>query len=422
MEKFHINLINLLSCLSTAQDLVNNNLAKHQQQVAYLSFRIAEEMVMSNERKKHIFFAALIHDIGALSSNERLEIIDDESSQSIHQHAFKGAALLEDYPYLKQESQIIKYHHMPWDHGNGRTYKDHIIPYESHIIHLADRVVSMLKTKQNILTQLPKIINHINDNIDGIYEVRIAEAFTSLSKKEYIWLDLTSFDPIAKVSQIGEYDSISLDIDEIIKLSHIFSRVIDFRSRFTTTHSAGVAVVAESLASLANFSQIECKMMLVAGFLHDLGKLAIKNSVLEKPEKLDSEEFNQMRSHTYYTYQLLDFLPGFDTIKIWASYHHEKLDGNGYPFHISGENLTLGSRIMAVADIFTAVSENRPYRLGMEDNKVVKTIQSLVNNKAIDGYVVDLLINNYDFINKRRISAQTKAAEAYDDFLNSCHG
>ncbi|MDD3924980.1 MAG: HD domain-containing protein, partial [Erysipelotrichaceae bacterium] len=161
---------------------------------------------------------------------------------------------------------------------------------------------------------------------------------------------------------------------------------------------------------------------LVAGFLHDLGKLAIKNSVLEKPEKLDSEEFNQMRSHTYYTYQLLDFLPGFDTIKIWASYHHEKLDGNGYPFHISGENLTLGSRIMAVADIFTAISENRPYRLGMEDNKVIKTMKSLVNNKAIDGYVVDLLINNYDFINKRRISAQTKAAEAYDDFLNSYHG
>lgn len=419
MERFHINIFDLLLCLSKAQDLVNNSLADHQQQVAYLALRIAEEMNMSNQQRKKVFFAALIHDIGALSSNERLEIVDNEDNPSIHSHGFKGAALLCDYPYLHQEAMIIKYHHVPWDSGNGRLYKDENVPYESHIIHLADRVVSKIKNKQNILTQIPNIMKDIENQKGMIYEDRIVEALQRLSRKEYIWLDVTSINPIAKVAKIGEYDALALDIDEVIQLSHIFSRVIDFRSRFTAKHSAGVAVTAENLAKLVNFSQIECKMMLVAGFLHDLGKLAIKNSVLEKPEKLNTEEFDQMRSHTYYTYQLLGMLPGFDSIKTWASYHHEKLNGNGYPFHIQGDNLTLGARIMAVADIFTAISENRPYRVGMSDNKVIKTLNGMVSHNSIDAYVVKLLIDNYDMINNARIVAQTRAGEAYDDFLCS---
>jgi HD-GYP domain-containing protein (c-di-GMP phosphodiesterase class II) len=72
---------------------------------------------------------------------------------------------------------------------------------------------------------------------------------------------------------------------------------------------------------------------------------------------------------------------------------------------------------MAVADIFTAVSENRPYRVGMNDKKVIKTLNDMVSHNSIDAYVVKLLIDNYDMINNARIDAQTQASEAYDDFL-----
>lgn len=120
--------------------------------------------------------------------------------------------------------------------------------------------------------------------------------------------------------------------DEIIELTKIFANIIDFRNPFTATHSAGVAKTAEKLAELAGFSENECKMMLVAGYLHDLGKLAVSKSILDKPGNLDPGERNVIRSHAFYTYRLLQAIKGFEIINKWASFHHEKLNGKGYSF------------------------------------------------------------------------------------------
>lgn len=160
-------------------------------------------------------------------------------------------------------------------------------------------------------------------------------------------------------------------------------------------------------------------MMLIAGYLHDLGKIAIPSSILEKPDKLNDNETKIMRSHTYYTYKLLSEVKEFDTINKWAAFHHERLDGNGYPFHIEGENLTLGSRIMAVADIFTAITENRPYRIGMKDETAIKVLHNMVNTGGIDKRITTLLISNFNDINNLRAQAQTEAANRYKKFMDT---
>ena len=417
MNKIRINLYDLLLCLSRAQDLVSKQLANHQQQVAYLALRLAEQLDLSTTTQKRIFFAALIHDIGATSYNEKLEIIENELP-NINDHAFRGAKIFAEFPYLKEEANIIRYHHLAWNHGEGLTFNNAHVPYESHIVHLADRVCAKINIQENILSQAPMIIESIKHDSGTKFDETLVEALIILSKKEYIWLDLISTSPINKVADIGKYDALVLDTEDIIALAKVFSHVIDFRSKFTARHSVGVAVTAERLAQLANFSMIECKMMLIAGYLHDIGKLAIDNDVLEKPTKLNVDEFNQMRSHTYYTYQLLDMIPEFETIKIWASYHHEKLNGTGYPFHIMGDNITLGARIMAVADIFTAISENRPYRQGMENKNIINVLTNMVENRSIDGNIVHLLIDNFDEINNIRNDAQNMASIAYENFLS----
>lgn len=417
MNKIRINLYDLLLCLSFAQDLVSKQLANHQQQVAYLSLRLAEQLNLSTTTQKKIFFAALVHDIGTISSNEKLAIMESEFS-NINDHAFRGAKIFTDCPYLKEEANIIRYHHLAWNHGEGLTFNNAHVPYESHIVHLADRVCVKINSQENILSQVPLIIESIKEGSGTIFDESLVDALVILSRKEYIWLDLISMSPIDKVPDIGKYDALVLDTDDIISLAKVFSHVIDFRSKFTARHSVGVAVTAERLAQLSNFSTIECNMMLIAGYLHDIGKLAIDNDVLEKPTKLNVDEFNQMRSHTYYTYQLLGMIPGFGTIKIWASYHHEKLNGTGYPFHIIGDNITLGARIMAVADIFTAISENRPYRQGMENKNIINVLINMVENKSIDGNIVHLLIDNFDEINNLRNEAQNMASITYEEFLN----
>ena len=416
MKTIVVTLHELLLCLSKAQDLVSPELSNHHERVAYLSTRLAEQVNLPAEQQKDIFLAALVHDIGALSLNERLETIETEP-EYINSHAIKGAKLFEGFKPLQRAAQIIRYHHMPWKNGENQFYKEDKIPYASHIVHLADRVCGLINPSQNVLIQLPQILSEINQNIDSIYEPNLVKSLFELSRKEYIWLDLISASPVDNLPEIGLYDNLVLEIDDIIDLTYVFSRIIDFRSRFTARHSAGVAKTAESLAKIIGFSPLECKMMLIAGYLHDLGKLAIRSSVLEKPAKLDEDEFNEIRSHTYYTYQLLDSIEQFKTINKWASYHHEKLNGKGYPFQIEGDNLTMGSRIMAVADVFTAITENRPYRDGMENESAIKVMHNMVANDSLDGKVVNILIENFHEINLLREQAQEEASIKYENFL-----
>lgn len=415
MDKIKVNLYDLLLCLSHAEDLVSPDFPNHHQRVASLAFRLAQHMGLPEVEQKLIFLAALVHDIGALSMSERLEIIDTEPD-NINVHAFRGAELLGEFSPLRDAAYIIKFHHIPWNNGKGLEYRGEQVPLASHIIHLADRVCVRISSSQNVLSQIPQIMESIKKYKGAKFAPELVDALVEISNREFIWLDLIHQSPQEMISNLGALDTITLDIDDVIDFAHLFSHLIDFRSKFTARHSAGVAKTAERLAELFCFSPYECKLMVISGYLHDLGKLAIGNEVLEKPGRLDAEEFNAMRMHTYYTYHLLDIIPQFSTIKRWASYHHERMDGTGYPFHIYGDNLTLGSRIMAVADVFSAITEDRPYRTGMSDDQASRVLSGMAANGALDGRVVEKLLENFDSINLLRKAAQERASKAYEQF------
>ncbi|MEM1485980.1 HD domain-containing phosphohydrolase [Oscillospiraceae bacterium PP1C4] len=413
-----INVYDLLICFTKAKDLISHELESHHQQVAYLAFKIAEQLNLSINQKKELILAGLLHDIGALSLDERLELIENEPPTS-QDHAFRGAQMVEGFLPLQNAAEIIRYHHIPWGNGKGNTFKGKKVPKLSHILHLADRVAVLVKRDRNILGQIKSIQAEIQAKKNTVFMPELVEAFIEISVKEYIWLDLFYSPLLYTFPKAVMFDTVELNLDQVIDLTKIFSNIIDSRSPFTAYHSAGVARTSEKLAELAGFSETECKMMLIAGYLHDLGKLAIKRSVLEKKDRLNTSEFNEIRSHTFYTYRLLESIKGFETINQWASFHHEKLNGTGYPFHLQDKNIPLGSRIMAVADIFTAISENRPYRKGMTKEQVISVLKSMVADQSICPYVVSLLMDHYDLINKIRIDAQQNARMEYHYFMKA---
>ncbi len=410
------NFRELLLCLSNAQDLISPLLDSHQQQVAYLAYRLAEQLGLSAQERKEIFLAALVHDLGALSTNELLSLVEHEPIVA-YNHAFKSAALIEGFRPLRPVAKMVKYHHVPWSNGEGLHFNGDSVPLYSHLLHLSDRVCAGLRLENNPLSQLPGVLQGINQRSGTTFAPDFVAALNKLSKKEYIWLDLTAHSPVEMLPTQELFDHLSLDIEEVTDFAMLFSRIIDFRSRFTASHSAGVAKVAESLAHLVGFSPIERKMMLIAGYLHDLGKLWIPSEILEKPNSLEPDEFNVMRSHTYYTYVLLGRIKQFDVIRTWAAYHHERLDGKGYPFHIRGDDLPLGARVMAVADVFTAITEDRPYRKGMPMARAVQVLNNMVDNGALDGNVVGMAIDNFIFLSDLRAGAQKVAERQYRNFL-----
>jgi len=418
MGKYQMNTHDLLLCLSSAVDLVSPRLNDHHQQVAYLSSQIAEHIGLSLSRKRDILYAGAMHDIGALSLKERLELIDREPAATIHQHGFRGAKLLEDYEPLKKAAKIIKYHHLPWNNGEGKKLNGESVPLESHIIHIADRTCTLINKDEDVIAQLPAIQEKILGQRNTAFMPKLTDALADLFSKEYIWLDLTYPSPFDRMLGAPIFHVVEYDLDQVINLTKIISRLIDFRSPFTANHSSGVAAVARKIAELIGFSDNECKMMFIAGNLHDLGKLAIDNAILEKPGKLTEEEFTSIRSHTFLTYRLLEVIDGFEVINQWASYHHEKLDGSGYPFHLTADRIPLGSRVMAVADIFTSLAEDRPYRAGMNDGEIKELLSSLVEAGQICGNVVSILMENYDMIKEECRQAQKISAIEYEKLMN----
>ncbi|NLL51155.1 MAG: HD domain-containing protein, partial [Peptococcaceae bacterium] len=108
---------------------------------------------------------------------------------------------------------------------------------------------------------------------------------------------------------------------------------------------------------------------------HDLGKLAVPKKILDKAEPLREEEFQIVKTHTFHTYNLLSLARFSKNIVEWASYHHERLDGTGYPFRMSADTLTTGARLMAIADIFTALTEDRPYRRALPRERAMNILE-----------------------------------------------
>lgn len=136
----------------------------------------------------------------------------------------------------------------------------------------------------------------------------------------------------------------------------------------------------------------------------------------EKNGPLNANEFYLMKKHTFYSFRIIERIPELKNVNQWASYHHERIDGGGYPFRLRGEEIELGSRIMAVCDVFTALTEKRPYRNAMPIDSANAIMSRMVEEKHLDGDVLSVLKQNIDEINRLRLKAQNIAVNRHRDF------
>lgn len=414
MKDLRVSLFDLAMSLSEAIDLVSPDVANHHTQVAYIAHNIGAKMDLSTEHKNDLMLAGMLHDVGALSLRERVSILQFEESEKFHQHAELGYLLLRIFQPLLGAATLTRFHHVPWNNGGGSSFKGLPVPVGSHILHLADRVYSLIDKQKEILGQRRTICDKIKELSGSIFMPELVDIFCDLSMKESFWFDTVSLSLMTLLANRARSDAIDLSMDRILLLANVFSKIIDFRSPFTATHSDRVAATAKALSRFAGFSEREYLMMEIAGYLHDLGKLSVPSEILEKPAGLAYEESNIMRKHTYYTYRIIDRIGVLGSINGWASFHHETLDGTGYPFKLKGNELSLGSRIMAVADVFSAVTEDRPYRKGMPRDDAFNTLQLMAKNGKLDPRIISLLIQHHDEVRSLCAVPQQASKEYYE--------
>jgi HD-GYP domain-containing protein (c-di-GMP phosphodiesterase class II) len=167
----------------------------------------------------------------------------------------------------------------------------------------------------------------------------------------------------------------------IDRIAEAFSFVIDAKSPYTATHSAGVAEIAVGIGMAQGLLPREVRDLRRAGLLHDIGKLGVPNTILDKPGKLSNSEWAMMREHPKHTYEILSRVSVFEPIAEMSGRHHERLDGTGYHQGLRGDQLTKMDRILQVADVAEALAADRPYRAGMDVDQVFEIIDGEAGTK-----------------------------------------
>ncbi len=403
---------NFLLSLSDAMDIASPPIASHQMRTAFIAWKLALCAGFPVEKVERVYMAALLHDIGALSLEEKgrlhagFEDIDPDT------HCILGEALFELSPLLLPSAKIVRHHHTSWQQWN--TTLDSPEVAESQILLLADEVERAISRDEYILHQVEGLNDKVASLAGSKVHPDIVDVFMQTSRHEDFWLDLTSPRLYSLLLHYGPFRLVEIEQKDIFSIASIFRHIIDFKSRFTATHSTGVAECAVTLAQYFGLTDAEITQMEIAGYFHDLGKLAVPNSILEKQGKLTKKEFQIIKQHTYFTYTVLNTIGGLDSISEWAAFHHEKLDGSGYPFHIAADKINTGARIVAVADLFAALSEDRPYRGGMERKHIEEIMARHITNESLDPSIVSILLENFDDVSYRVRSKQEASKELFE--------
>jgi HD-GYP domain-containing protein (c-di-GMP phosphodiesterase class II) len=279
----------------------------------------------------------------------------------------RGAEIAQALGFSEHTADAIRSMDEHWDGGGypeGR--RGTAIPLLGRIIGLAQ--VAEIFSEQGGPAEALTVVR---DRRGRWFDPDLVNAFMSVAGDRRLWSQLTSPDLQEHVSAV-EPQVMPFAVDEarLDRIATAFSWVVDAKSPFTYHHSERVAELATTIAECFSLPREERVRIKRAALLHDIGKLAVPNRILDKPDRLTDGEWEIVRLHPYYSYQILERVPVFGEFAFDASAHHERMDGRGYYRNLRGDQLSLCARILATADKFDALSADRPYRKGIPAERV----------------------------------------------------
>lgn len=222
------------------------------------------------------------------------------------------------------------------------------------------------------------------------FDPDLVDAFFAVANEGF-WTQLTSEDITSSVLALEPASQIvTLDEDYLDDIAAAFGQIVDSKSPYTSGHSARVALYVDLMAETMGLSQDRRRWLKRGALLHDIGKLGVSNSILDKPGKLDGEEWAAVQAHAMYTETILSRIDAFSELARVAGAHHERLDGTGYPRGLLADAISIETRIITCADIFDAITAARPYRGAVPVGKTLQIMGESVGT-AIDPECFEVL-------------------------------
>ena len=389
-----LDVLGLVAACSYALDCVETELvhvtSRHAKRVAYMSVCVAEQLGICGKDLQDLAVYALLHD-NALTQYIQEELhsnlTDMKEMPRIGVHCSIGEENIQGFPFHTDVKNVILYHHENADGSGPFGKKSEEVPLFSRIIHLCD-LLDQACCRKAFTTETWEWAKDVLQRIRGtMVDEECAEALERIFSEEY-FLSLGGNFEASLWNKVPRQKQ-ELDFSQIKKLAGFFAKIVDYKSPFTSTHSIGVAERAEKLSRYMGFDEETVQKMYLAGALHDIGKVAVGNEILEKPDRLTDAEFAVMKHHAAYTYNILSEIDDFEEIRDFAAFHHERLDGTGYPFGKDASELNVQERMMACIDIYQALTESRPYKKGMSHERACEILKNMVDKGWPDMDIID---------------------------------
>lgn len=420
----------ILGAFSYALDLTEGQPAGHSIRACWIGTQIAMALGLKGDELRDVYYAVLLKDLGCSSNAARVSemfVGDDrklkhgfkligprpedlgeyfavavgaDAEADVREQALgniaenagailtelmatrcvRGADIARRLRFSEDVAQAILHLDEHWDGGGlplGVAGAD---------IHLGGRIA--------LLAQVADVFYSARGRDAAIAEVRnragswldpdLCSIFDKLSESSGFWEELALDDlpeQLWALEPAAQY--ITVDEDYLDDISSAFGRVIDAKSPFTAGHSERVGRIADTIAGKLGMDDHRRRVLRRAATLHDVGKLGVSSAILEKPGKLDAEEWRAMQDHAEHTTNILGQIGVMRDMAMIAGSHHERLDGKGYPLGLDERSIAMESRIITVADIYDALTADRPYRAAMSSDKAMAILQDEVG-RAVD--------------------------------------
>ncbi|PIQ24790.1 hypothetical protein COW36_23755 [bacterium (Candidatus Blackallbacteria) CG17_big_fil_post_rev_8_21_14_2_50_48_46] len=383
----------IVSALSDTLDLVGVDDYQHCKRVAFMATECARKLGWGQKQLDTVYHAGLLHDCGVSSTREHAHLIEELDWQNSGNHCTRGFALLEQQSVFKHLSEIVLHHHTFWE-----RMKELPLSAEtqdaSNLIFLVDRVDAFAAhyAGQDLLLTRYEIQETMKKHAKRLFKPELMDVFLEISSSEFFWLTLEMRHLNLYLREMSEHHlQREMTPYEFLEVARLFAGIVDAKSPFTASHSLGVGRLAHYIGKLDKLDEHTCYLLEIAGLLHDLGKLNIPDSILEKSGPLDEKERAIMKRHSFESYQILRQIDGLEKVAEWAAFHHETLTGEGYPYGLRRNSLSREARIIAVADVFQALAQERPYRGPLPPEKILEILRDMGKKSKLDPDIIELV-------------------------------
>lgn len=369
---------------------VDERLVDHGGRVAFIVLKMLKKDGRYDSKMiRDIVFIAMLHDIGAYKTEEISNMVQFETGD-VWNHSIYGYLFLKYLSPFEDLASVVLFHHL-----DCSKLKDIDVPYkfQAQCVNIADRTDVYLAVSGR-----EDVFEYLEEFEEQKFTKEVIDLMKSLEEEEHIFDRLEKNDYIQEVMEVlGEA---VFTLEEIVMYLKMIIFTIDFRSPYTVMHTITTTRTSIELADIMGMDSEQIELIRFGALLHDLGKIGIPVEILEYPGKLSPQAMKIMRTHVNITEEIINGEIQEEIRRI-AIRHHEKMDGSGYPRGLGEASLTQSERIVAIADIVSALCGRRSYKEAYEKDKIIEILTEMKDDGLLCPVCVDIMIDKFDEIMKR---------------------